>query len=91
MHENSSSYNWIKGQTPQYGVGTVKTIAEKTAEIRFEDALRTLDPELSGLTAAEPSASISGLEVPLKQFVASAVEEVIGQLDSKSRMLWSSS
>ena len=70
----------LKVKHPQYGVGTVKTIAEKTAEIRFEDALRTLDPELSGITAAEPSASISGLEVPLKQFVASAVEEVISQL-----------
>lgn len=65
---------------PKYGVGTVKTIAEKTAEIRFEDALRTLDPELSEITGAEPSAAISGLDVPLKQFVESAVEAVIGRL-----------
>jgi hypothetical protein len=65
---------------PQYGVGTVKTIAEKTAEIRFEDALRTVDPDLSGIAPAEPSAAISGLAVPLEQFVASAVETVIGRL-----------
>jgi hypothetical protein len=64
----------------QYGIGTVKTISEKTAEIRFEDALRTIDPELSGITPAEPSAAISGLDVPLKQFVESAVEAVIGRL-----------
>lgn len=70
----------MKVRHPQYGVGTVKTIAEKTAEIRFEDALRTVDPELSGITAAEPSAAISGLDVPLKQFVESAVEAVIGRL-----------
>jgi len=65
---------------PKYGVGTVKSIGERTAEIRFEDALRTLDPELSEITTAEPSASISALDVPLKQFVESAIEAVIGRL-----------
>jgi len=65
---------------PQYGAGVVKTLSEKTADIRFEDASRTLDPELSGITPAEPSAAISGLDVPLKQFVESAVEAVIGRL-----------
>jgi len=62
---------------PQYGVGTVKTIAEKSAEIRFDDALRTVDPELSGITPAEPSVSISGLEQPLKQFMESAIAGLI--------------
>jgi hypothetical protein len=70
----------LRVKHPQYGVGTVKTIAEKTAEIRFEDSLRTLDPELSGITASEPTAAISGLDVPLKQFVESTVEVVIGRL-----------
>jgi hypothetical protein len=65
---------------PKYGVGTVKSIGERTAEIRFEDAQRTLDPELSEITAAEPSASISALDMPLKQFVESTVEAVIGRL-----------
>jgi hypothetical protein len=70
----------LKVKHPQYGVGTVKTIAEKTADIRFEDALRTLDPELSGLTAAEPSVAVSGLDVPLNQFVESVVEQIVGRL-----------
>jgi hypothetical protein len=70
----------MKVRHPKYAVGTVKSIGEKTAEIRFEDALRTLDPELSEITAAEPSASISALDVPLKQFVESTVEAVIGRL-----------
>jgi hypothetical protein len=70
----------MKVRHPKYGVGTVKTISEKTAEIRFEDALRTLDPELSEITAAEPSASVSGLDIPLKQFVESTIEVVIGRL-----------
>ena len=70
----------MKVRHPKYGVGTVKTIGERTAEIRFEDAMRTLDPELSEITAAEPSASITALEVPLQQFVESTVEAVIGRL-----------
>jgi hypothetical protein len=70
----------MKVRHPKYGVGTVKSIGERTAEIRFEDAMRTLDPELSEITAAEPSASISALDVPLKQFVESTVEAVIGRL-----------
>jgi hypothetical protein len=65
---------------PQYGLGTVKTIAEKSAEIRFDDAMRTVDPELSGITPAEPSVSVSGLEQPLKQFVEMIIESVIDRL-----------
>jgi hypothetical protein len=65
---------------PQYGLGTVKTIGEKSAEIRFDDATRTVDPELSGITPAEPSVSISGLEQPLNQFVATTIESVIDRL-----------
>jgi hypothetical protein len=70
----------MKVRHPKYGVGTVKSIGERTAEIRFEDAMRMLDPELSEITAAEPSASISALDVPLKQFVESTVEAVISRL-----------
>ena len=65
---------------PQYGTGTVKSITEKTADIRFDDALRTIDPDLSGVTPAEPSAALSGLEIPLKQFVDSAIESVLERL-----------
>ncbi len=64
----------------QYGVGVVKSISEKTAEVRFDDALRTLDPELSQLEPAEPAAAISGLQLPLKQFVAATVESVLANL-----------
>ena len=65
---------------PQYGVGTVKTISEQTAEIRFNDALRTIEPDLSGLVPAEPGVAVSGLEMPLGQFVASTIEGVIERL-----------
>jgi len=65
---------------PQYGVGIVKAISEQTAEVRFNDALRTVDPELSGLVPAEPSVAISGLEMPLGQFVESTITGVIERL-----------
>ena len=65
---------------PQYGVGTVKTISEQTAEIRFNDAVRTIEPDLSGLVPAEPGVAVSGLEMPLGQFVASTIESVIERL-----------
>ena len=65
---------------PQYGIGTVKTISEQTAEVRFSDTLRTVDPELSGLVPAEPGMTVSGLEQPLGQFVESIVERIVDSL-----------
>jgi hypothetical protein len=65
---------------PQYGIGTVRTISEQTAEIRFSDTLRTVDPELSGLLPAEPSLTATGLEQPLNQFVESTIEKIIERL-----------
>jgi hypothetical protein len=65
---------------PQYGIGAVKTISEQTAEVRFSDTLRTVDPELSGIVPAEPGMTVSGLDQPLNQFVESIVARVIEQL-----------
>jgi hypothetical protein len=65
---------------PQYGIGVVKAISEQTAEIRFSDTLRTVDPDLGGLMPAEPALSVTGLEQPLNQFVESAIEKIIGRL-----------
>jgi hypothetical protein len=65
---------------PQYGIGTVRTISEQTAEIRFSDTLRTVDPELGGLVPAEPGMAVSGLDQPLGQFVESIIEKIIEQL-----------
>lgn len=70
----------LRVKHPQYGIGIVKSIAERTAEIRFDDALRTVDPEASGIVPAEPSVAVSGLETPLSQFVETAIESVIARL-----------
>jgi hypothetical protein len=65
---------------PQYGIGTVKQISEQTAEVRFSDTLRTVDPDLSGLLPAEPGMAVSGLDQPLGQFVESTIEKIVARL-----------
>lgn len=70
----------MKVRHPQYGVGTVKTIGEHTAEIRFEDAQRTVEPSASGLEPADAQVGVTGLQMPLKTFVEETAEAVIQSL-----------
>jgi hypothetical protein len=65
---------------PQYGLGTVKTISEITAEIQFNDGRRTVEPNAAGLEPAEPQISASGLEMPLKQFVEQTLDAAVRKL-----------
>jgi hypothetical protein len=66
---------------PQYGTGTVKTIAEATADIQFDDgSRRAIAPEPSGLEPAEPQVTVTGLGVPLKQFVGETLDEAVRKL-----------
>jgi hypothetical protein len=69
----------LRVKHPQYGIGTVKAVSEHLAEIRFDDALRSIDPELGG-NPAEPSMAVSGLEISLRQFVESTIETVVDRL-----------
>ena len=63
---------------PQYGTGLVKTISETTAEIQFDSGeKRVVAPEAAGLEPAEPQTAISGLSVPLKQFIEQAVDATV--------------
>ena len=70
----------MKVRHPQYGVGTVKTIAEQTAEIRFDDGQRTVAPEAAGLAPAEPQVEVSGLGQPLKKFVEENAQATVAAL-----------
>jgi len=66
---------------PEYGSGTVKAISELVADIQFDTGgKRSVAPEPSGLSPMEPQAAVSGLEVPLRQFVNETVEAVVASL-----------
>ena len=70
----------MKVRHPQYGVGAVKTIGEHTADVRFDEGLRTLAPDTCGLEPAEAQVSLSGLELPLNTVIADTVRAVIESL-----------
>jgi hypothetical protein len=70
----------MKVRHPQYGVGTVKTISEQTAEIRFDDGQRTVAPEPAGLQPAEAQVEITALSQPLKLFVEETVQAAVTAL-----------
>jgi hypothetical protein len=70
----------LKIKHPQYGLGIVQALNEHTAEIRFGEGTRTIEPEMSGVTPGEPTASVSGLAIPLKQFVATTIQGMVDQL-----------
>jgi len=71
----------MKVRHPQYGSGLVKTISEAVAEIQFDDGSKhAVAPEPSGLEPAEPQVAVSGLSVPLKQFVEETVAAAIVKL-----------
>lgn len=70
----------MKVRHPQYGIGTVKIIGEHTAEIRFDDAQRTVEPNASGLEPAEAQAAFTGLQMSLSRFVEQAAGAVVQAL-----------
>ena len=71
----------MKVRHPQYGSGKVKTIAEAVAEIQFDDgSQRAIAPEPSGLEPMEAHAAVSGLDMPLKQFVEETLAAAVAQL-----------
>jgi hypothetical protein len=71
----------MKVRHPAYGEGTVKSISEHTAEVRFLDgSVRTISPEGSALAPAEATAEITGLEIPLTKLIGQVVAEVSDHL-----------
>ena len=71
----------MKVRHPQYGVGVVKSLTGQTAEIAFDDGQRTIAPASSDLQPAEPTATLSELQMPLAKLIrdtAHAVVEALG-------------
>ena len=70
----------MKVKHPHHGMGIVKSVTEQTADIRFDDATRTIAPETSDLEAAEARTSITGLEMPLTQFIEKTCRTLLAEL-----------
>lgn len=69
---------------PQYGLGEVKVLTEKTAEVLFNEGRKTLTEELvTELKPAEPRAKLEGLEKPLRDLIAEVVEATVEKLNLK--------
>jgi hypothetical protein len=64
----------------QYGVGAVKSLNEHTADVRFDSGVHTVDPQSSGVEAAEPTAVISPLSIPVGLLIQRTVDEVVDKL-----------
>jgi hypothetical protein len=65
---------------PHHGEGVVEKVGESSADIRFGNILRTIDPRLADISVPEPTVKIGDTEIPLKQFVENAIERVIHRL-----------
>ena len=65
---------------PQYGEGVVKAITDHTADVLFAEGRKTIEPETSEVQPAEPQASVTGLEVPLRGFVENIVSHTLAGL-----------
>jgi hypothetical protein len=69
---------------PQYGLGEVKVLTEKTAEVLFNEGRKTLTEDLVvELKPAEPRAKIEGLERPLRDLIAEVIEATVDKLNLK--------
>ena len=70
----------MKVRHPQYGLGTVRTISEHSAEIRFDEGQRTVEPQSAEIEPAEPQVAVSGLHQPLGLFVEETAAAVVRAL-----------
>ena len=65
---------------PRYGVGVVRSLTEHTADINFDDAPRTVAPSTAELTSAEPTATLTELQVPLATLIRETAQSVVDAL-----------
>src|SRR6476660_3336086 len=70
----------MKVRHPEYGVGVVKSLTGQTAEITFDDTQRIIAPASSDLQPAEPTATLSELEMPLTKLISDTAHAVVEAL-----------
>jgi hypothetical protein len=77
----------MKVTHPHYGEGVVKALNEHSAEIKFDEGVRTVSPEASNLQPSETMAAISNLDIPLTSLIwqtASAIISALGLEEPES-------
>lgn len=70
----------MKVQHPQYGQGVVKSVAEHTCDVLFDDGKRIVDPEASELRPSGEHVEVSGLSMPLHAFIDQVVAATVKEL-----------
>jgi len=65
----------MKVDHPHHGIGVVKALSEKSADILFNEGLRTVSPEIGHLEPAEPMVKVDGEEVVLANFIEQIIEQ----------------
>ena len=70
----------MKVRHPQYGIGVVKSLNAQTAEIEFDGMQRTIAPGSSDLQPAEPTATLSELQMPLAKLINDTAHTVVEAL-----------
>jgi hypothetical protein len=65
---------------PAHGLGIVKALTEHTADISFEGTLRTVAPAQSELESAEPTATMTELQVPLSSLISEMAQALVDSL-----------
>lgn len=65
---------------PHHGEGVVEKVSTGSADIRFGNVLRTIDPQLAEIKVPEPTVKIGETEIPLRQFVEGIVESTVDHL-----------
>jgi len=69
---------------PQFGLGDVKVLTEKTAEVLFNEGRKTLtEDQVTELKPAEPHAKIEGLDRPLRDLIAEVIDATTEKLHLK--------
>jgi hypothetical protein len=65
---------------PHHGEGVVEKVSGGSAEIRFGNSLRTIDPRLADIVVPEPTVKVGEVEIPLRQFVEGIIESTVDRM-----------
>lgn len=65
---------------PQYGAGVVERVSNVDASVRFDNILRTIDPELAEIASVQPAAQTGGSGAPLRDIIDRTIAATLERL-----------